>query len=97
MPECARSLWKGRNPQIKNRLCKPDAARQAKTRETDRTHHDFMPSVCQGQRGDQRLPETAETRVVRLITQRTAGTGIRNPANPAHYGVSLSLLTAEPM
>ncbi len=32
---------------------------------------DFMPQVGRGQRGDQRLPETAETQVGRLITQRS--------------------------
>ena len=31
---------------------------------------DFTPQVGRGQRGDQRLPETAETHVGRLITQR---------------------------
>jgi len=32
---------------------------------------DFEPQVCRGQRDDRRLPETAKTRVVWLITQRS--------------------------
>ena len=32
---------------------------------------DFTPQVGRGQRGDQRLPGTAETHVGRLITQRS--------------------------
>lgn len=57
-----------KTPQVKNRffkpICKPDVVGQAETRETHKSRHDFMPSVCQGQHGDHRLPETAETRVV---------------------------------
>ena len=57
-----------------NRFCKPirkpDAAGQAETGEIQRAGHDFTRPVGRGQRGDQRLPETAETYVGRLITQR---------------------------
>ena len=52
------------------RICARDAAGQAETGKTQKTRDDFMPHVCRGQRGDWRLPETTETRVVWLITQR---------------------------
>jgi hypothetical protein len=64
-----------RKPQVKNGFCKPirkpDVAGQAETGEMQKARHDFAPEVGQGQRGDQRLPETAETYVGRLITQRS--------------------------
>ena len=63
--------WKRRKPQVENRfckpICKPDAAGQAETAETQKAGDDFMPQVGRGQRGDQRLRETAETHVGRLI------------------------------
>jgi hypothetical protein len=66
--------WKLRKPQVKNRfckpICKPDAAGQVETGEMQKAGDDFTPRVGRGQRGDQRLPETAETHVGRLITQR---------------------------
>ena len=48
-----------------------DVAGQAKTGETWKAWGDCMQQVCRGQRGDWRLPETAETNVVWLITQRS--------------------------
>ena len=77
-PECARSrLLEGRNPQVKNRpckqVCKPNAAGQAETGETRKAGDDFAAQVCRGQRCERRLPETAETPVVRLITQCCVG------------------------
>ena len=64
-----------RNSQVRDRLCKPickpDAAGQAETGEMQKAGGDFTPQVDRGQRGDQRLPETAETHVVWLITQRS--------------------------
>jgi hypothetical protein len=53
------------------RICARDAAGQAETGETQKAREDFIPQVCRGQRGDQRQPETAETNVVWLITQRS--------------------------
>jgi hypothetical protein len=47
-----------------------DVAGQAETGETQKAWGDCMRQVCRGQRGDWRLPETAETCVVWLITQR---------------------------
>jgi hypothetical protein len=68
-------MWKGRNQQVKNlfckRICKPDTAGQGESVETPKARGDFPPRVCQGQRGDWRLPETTETGVVWLITQRS--------------------------
>ena len=52
------------------RICARDAAGQTETDETQKTRDDFAPQVCRGQRGDRRLPETRETGLVRLITQR---------------------------
>jgi hypothetical protein len=56
------------------RICARDAAGQAETGKTQKTRDDFIPHVCRGQRGDWRLPETAETHVVWLITQRRLAT-----------------------
>jgi len=52
-------------------ICKPDAARQLETEETDPTERDGICPVRRGHRTRQRLPETAETDVVWLITQRS--------------------------
>jgi hypothetical protein len=52
-------------------ICKPDAAGQAETGETQKAGDGLAPYVCRGQYGDLRLPETAETHVVWLITQRS--------------------------
>jgi hypothetical protein len=52
------------------RICAQDAARQPETGETQKARDDFAPQVCQAQCGGRRLPGTAETNVVRLITQR---------------------------
>jgi hypothetical protein len=52
-------------------ICARDAAGQAETRENQKDSDGFMPHVRRGQRGDRRLPKTAETDVVRLITQRS--------------------------
>ena len=62
-------------PQI-NRLfckptCKPDAARQLETRETQPTEREVICPVRGGHRTRERLPETWETYVVWLITQRS--------------------------
>jgi hypothetical protein len=66
---------KRRKPEVKNRfckpICKPDAVGQAEMGEMQKAGDDFTPEVGRGQRGDQRLPETAETHVGRLITQRS--------------------------
>jgi hypothetical protein len=63
-----------RKPQVKSRFykptCKPDAAGQAETGEMQKAGDDFTPQVGRGQRSDQRLLETAEMHVGRLITQR---------------------------
>ncbi len=53
------------------RICARDTAGQAGTGEMQKARGDFMPQVRRGQRGDWRLPETAETNVVWLITQRS--------------------------
>jgi len=70
-----------RNPQAMMRfckpICKPNAARRLEIGETQKARDDFAPHVCPGQGGDQRLPETPETHVVWLITQRSRGS---NPA-----------------
>ena len=55
------------------RICARDAAGHAETGETQQDWDDFMPLVGRGQHGDQRPPETAETHVVWLITQRRPG------------------------
>jgi hypothetical protein len=52
------------------RICARDAAGHAETGETQKARYDFMPQICRGQRGERRPTETAETRVVVLITQR---------------------------
>ena len=52
------------------RICARDVAGQAETGETQKAWGDCTQQVCPGQRGDWRLPETAETNVVWLITQR---------------------------
>jgi len=53
------------------RICARDVAGQAETGETQKAREDSIPQVCRGQRGDQGRPETAETNVVWLITQRS--------------------------
>jgi hypothetical protein len=53
-------------------ICKPDATGRAETGETQKLPEDCAASVGRGQRGDQRKPETPETHVVWLITQRSA-------------------------
>ena len=53
------------------RICARDAAGHVETGETQKVWDDFLPQVCRGQRGHQRLPETPETHVVWLITQRS--------------------------
>ena len=64
-----------RRKQVKNLfckpICKPDGAGQAETEETAKAPEVPTQQVGRGQRGDQRLPETTETRVVWLITQRS--------------------------
>ena len=61
--------------QVKNRfcarICARDAAGRAETGETQYTREDFRSQVCRGQRYDGRRPETGETGVVVLITQRS--------------------------
>ena len=52
-------------------ICKPDAAGQLETGETWKDRVDFAAQVGRGRRDDQRLPETPETHVARLITQRS--------------------------
>ena len=52
-------------------ICKPDAARQRGKGETEPTERDVTRPVRRGHRNRERLPETAETRVVWLITQRS--------------------------
>jgi hypothetical protein len=56
---------------IRKQICKRDGTRQGGTAETSRAWCDFDPLVCPGQRDIQRRPETAEMRVVVLITQRS--------------------------
>jgi hypothetical protein len=65
----------GRRPQI-NRLfckpvCKPDAAGQLETGETEPTERDGIWPVRRGHHTRERRPETPETCVVWLITQRS--------------------------
>ena len=57
--------------QICARICARDVAGRVEMRETPWTGHERLSSVRRGQRGDQRLRETAETCVVWLITQRS--------------------------
>jgi hypothetical protein len=61
-------------------ICKPDAARQLETEETDPTERDGICPVRRGHRTRQRLPETAETDVVWLITQRRLAASARQHA-----------------
>ena len=53
------------------RICARDTAGQAGTKETQKTDSRFSTSVCRAQHAEQRLPETGETHVVSLITQRS--------------------------
>jgi hypothetical protein len=72
---CSRP-WRRRKPQFKDRFCNRFVNRTQRDRlrrEIQTAGEDFTPQVGQGQRGDQRLPETAETHVGRLITQRGRG------------------------
>ena len=84
--------WKLRKPQVKDRfckpICKPDAAGQAETGEMQKAGDDLTPQVGRGQRGDQRLPETAETHVGRLITQRRPAPGRRAPRERSRRGLA---------
>ena len=52
-------------------ICKPDAARQLETGETEPTERDGIGPVRRGHHARERLPGTAETNVVWLITQRS--------------------------
>ena len=52
-------------------ICKPDAARQLETGETDPTERDGTGPVRRGHYVRERLPGTSETNVVWLITQRS--------------------------
>ena len=52
-------------------ICKPDAAKQSETGETGRSERDVFRSVRRGHRIRERLPETPETDIVWLITQRS--------------------------
>ena len=52
-------------------ICKPDAARQLETRETEPTERDGICPVRRGHYARERRPETSETNVVWLITQRS--------------------------
>ena len=52
-------------------ICKPDAARQLETGETEPTERDEICPVRRGHRARERRPETPETEVVWLITQRS--------------------------
>ena len=52
-------------------ICKPDAARQLEMGETDPTERDGICPVRRGHRTRERRPETPETHVVWLITQRS--------------------------
>jgi hypothetical protein len=65
----------GRNPQFRNpicaRICARDAAGQTEIGETRKTRNNLVAHACRGQRDDERLFETQETRVVWLITQRS--------------------------
>ena len=51
-------------------ICKPDAARQYETGETEPTERDGTGPVRRGHHTRERLPETPKTHVVWLITQR---------------------------
>src|SRR6185437_5340183 len=52
-------------------ICKPDAARQYGTGETEPTERDVICPVRRGHHARERQPETPETHVVWLITQRS--------------------------
>jgi hypothetical protein len=52
-------------------ICKPDAARQYETGETEPTERDAICPVRRGHRTRERRLETGETDVVWLITQRS--------------------------
>ncbi len=71
---CAARTGETANPQVKNRLCARicarDAARPTGTGEMRQTQYNGPPPVRRGQGVHQRPPETPETEVVRLITQR---------------------------
>jgi hypothetical protein len=68
---------KCREPQIKRvfckPICKPDAAQPGETGETEPTERDLICPVRRDHRTRERLPETPETYVVLLITQRCVG------------------------
>jgi hypothetical protein len=68
---CGRIANRQVSDQFCKPICKPDAAGQAETGETQKAGDDLAPYVCRGQYGDLRLPGTAETDVVWLITQRS--------------------------
>ena len=59
------------NTLISDMICARDAAGQAETKETQKTTADSAPPVCRAQYAEQGRPETAETHVVWLITQRS--------------------------
>ena len=52
-------------------ICKPDAARQLETEETEPTERDGICPVRRGHHARERRLETVETDVVWLITQRS--------------------------
>ena len=52
-------------------ICKPDAAKPGETEETQPTDRDVICPVPRDHRAHERLPETPETYVVLLITQRS--------------------------
>src|SRR5215813_15242668 len=52
-------------------ICKPDAARQRETSGTEPTERDGFCPVRRGHHARERRPETSETHVVWLITQRS--------------------------
>jgi hypothetical protein len=58
-------------PDLCTDFCARDPAGQAETGETQKARDDFMPRVCRGQRGHQRLPETPETAVRLRMILRT--------------------------
>jgi hypothetical protein len=55
-------------------ICKPDAARQRETGETEPTERDGTGPVRRGHRTRERRPETPEINVIWLITQRRLAT-----------------------
>ena len=68
--------WQPRKGGKINRLfckpvCKPDAAGQLETGETEPTERDGIRPVRRGHRARDRRPETPETEVLWLITQRS--------------------------